>query len=196
MNHLLEQGLLNEPLGLLTALLIGGLFGFWLERAGFGSSRKLTAIFYLHDFAVLKVMFTAMVVASLGLHGLGALGLVDLTTFYVPETVIWPQLVGGLIFGAGFLIGGWCPGTAAVGVGSGRVDAVMFLVGAGLGSLLFAAGGEPIGEFMTAGACGVCALPGKLGIDPLLGALGLAAVALVAFVGSTRVEKLMARRHA
>ena len=66
--NLYAQGLLDTPLGLLLALVVGLGFGFWLERAGFGSSRKLTAIFYLRDFAVLKVMFSAMVTAALGLQ--------------------------------------------------------------------------------------------------------------------------------
>lgn len=193
--NLFDQGLLDAPIGLFAALAIGLLFGFWLERSGFGSSRKLTSIFYFDDWAVLKVMFTAMVVAALGLQLLSGLGVVELQSLFVPETVIWPQLVGGLVFGVGFVMGGWCPGTAAVGLGSGRLDALVFLLGAGAGSLAFAGLQPQLGDFLQAGACGVCSLPEQLGVSPGLGALVLLAVALLAFAGATKVEAMMARRR-
>ncbi len=194
--NLYAQDLLNQPIGLVLALIVGSAFGFWLERAGFGSSRKLTAIFYLRDFAVLKVMFSAMVTAALGLQALSALGYVDLGALYVPESIVWPQLAGGLLFGVGFVVGGWCPGTATVGVASGKIDAVVFLLGAGIGSLTFA-GLEPrLGDFLQAGTCSVSSLPQQLGISGLVGALCLLGVALVAFVIATQIERWMARKAA
>lgn len=193
--NLFDQGLLDAPIGLFAALAIGLLFGFWLERSGFGSSRKLTSIFYFDDWAVLKVMFTAMVVAALGLQLLGTVGIVDLHRLYVPASVIWPQLVGGIVFGVGFVMGGWCPGTAAVGLGSGRLDALLFLVGAGGGSLAFAALQPQLGDFMQAGACDVGSLPERLGVSAGTGAVVLLAIALVAFVAATKVETMMARRR-
>lgn len=193
--NLFAHDLLGTPLGLLLSLVIGLGFGFWLERAGFGSSRKLTAIFYLRDFAVLKVMFSAMVTAALGLQLLAALGYVDLATLYVPESVLWPQLVGGLVFGLGFVAGGWCPGTAAVGLASGKLDALVFLVGACAGSLAFAGLQPQLGDFLQAGTCQIGSLPEQLGVSGPIGALVLAAVALVAFVGATKVEQWMARRN-
>ncbi len=192
--NLFANGLLGEPIGLLLSLLIGAAFGFWLERAGFGSSRKLTAIFYLRDFAVLKVMFSAMVTAALGLQLLAATGRIDLAALYVPESIVWPQLVGGLLFGVGFVAGGWCPGTAAVGVASGKLDALVFLLGAGAGSLAFAPLQPRLGDFLHAGACSVGSLPEQLGVSGPVGALALAAIALAAFVGATAVERIMAKR--
>ena len=59
--NLFAQGLLDTPLGFAAALAVGVAFGFWLERAGFGSSTKLAAMFYLRDFAVLQVMYSAIV---------------------------------------------------------------------------------------------------------------------------------------
>lgn len=192
--NLFHDGLLQAPVGLLLALAIGLGFGFWLERAGFGSSRKLTALFYFEDWAVLKVMFTAMVVAALGLQLLAGLGVVALAQLYVPPTVVWPQLCGGVVFGVGFVVGGWCPGTAAVGLGSGRIDALVFLFGAGAGSLLFAALAPSFGGFLQAGACAVGSLPEQLGVAPGLGALVLLLVALAAFALAGKVEAKMARR--
>jgi uncharacterized membrane protein YedE/YeeE len=186
--------LLGQPIALLMALLIGAAFGFWLERAGFGSSRKLTAIFYLRDFAVLKVMFSAMATAAIGLQVLGALGYVDLASLYVPESIVWPQALGGFLFGLGVVAGGWCPGTAAVGLASGKLDALVFLLGAGAGSLVFAAIHPQLGEFLQAGTCNIGSLPRQLGVSGLGGAFALLAIALVAFVVATRIERIVAKR--
>ncbi|MFN9274654.1 MAG: YeeE/YedE thiosulfate transporter family protein [Planctomycetota bacterium] len=194
--NLYAQGLLDQPIGLLMALVVGLGFGFWLERAGFGSSRKLTAIFYLRDFAVLKVMFSAMATAAVGLQALAALGYVDLAALYVPPSIVWPQAVGGLLFGLGFVAGGWCPGTAAVGVASGKFDALGFLLGAGLGSLAFAGLQPQLGGFLQAGACAVGALPEQLGVSGMAGALALLAVALGSFVVAGKVEAWAQRRSA
>ncbi len=128
---------LSSSAALLAALAIGLSFGFALERAGFGSSRRLAGIFYFRDMAVLKVMFTAVVVAMLGLlyaRGLGWIGEEQL--FFMPS-IYGAQIVGGLILGVGFVVGSWCPGTAAVGLASGRWDAAVFLGGAAVGSVLF-----------------------------------------------------------
>lgn len=189
--NLYSQGLLDAPLGLAASLLLGALFGFWLERSGFGSSRKLTAIFYFRDWAVLKVMFTAMAVAALGIQLLAALGVVDPTALFVPDTVVGAQAVGGVLFGLGFVVGGFCPGTAAVGLGSGRIDALVFLAGAGIGSLAFAGVAGPIEGLRTLGACGTCSVTDSLGISGPVGAVGLAVVALLAFVFAHAVERRM-----
>ena len=93
------------PVELGLALLLGLGFGYCLERAGFGSARKLTAVFYLWDMAVVKVMFTAIVTAMAGLFLLSAAGLMDLSEIYLEPTNLAAQGLGGLVFGAGFLIG-------------------------------------------------------------------------------------------
>ena len=97
--------------------MIGIGFGFFLERAGFGSARKLTDQFYFKDMAVFRVMFTAIVTAMLGLFYLAACGWVDLSLVYIQPTYLWPQIVGGLLLGVGFVVGGYCPGTSLVGRG-------------------------------------------------------------------------------
>ena len=122
----------------LAAMLIGLLFGFALERAGFGSSRRLAGIFYFRDMTVLRVMFTALITAMLGLSLLVALGWIDLASqVYLLPTVYGAQIVGGLIFGVGFVLSGWCPGTGAVGLASGKLDALVFLVGVVIGAIVY-----------------------------------------------------------
>lgn len=181
MTNFYEQGLLDGPAALVLALLIGVGFGFWLERAGFGSARTLTGIFYFRDFAVFQVMFTAMVTAVLGLELLGAAGIVDVTTIHRPETFLGPQAVGGLVFGVGFVVGGWCPGTAFVGMASGKLDALVFLGGAMLGSLAFAAAYPAVEGFMTAGSCGIVTLPESFGVSEGVVVLGVVAMAVGGF---------------
>lgn len=185
------NGTLDSDASLLLAVAIGLLFGFWLERAGFGSAKKLTAIFYFRDWAVLKVMFSAMAVAAVSLQALATAGLVDLDQLYVPDTRIAAQAVGGAVFGLGFVVGGYCPGTAAVALGSGRLDAFVFLLGAGLGSLAFAAVAPALDGLRATGDCGACSLTEVLGIDGITGALGLLVVALLAFVMAHAVERRM-----
>ena len=102
-----KLGMFGDDASLAVAAMLGVGFGFFLERAGFGSARKLTAIFYLQDFAVLKVMFTAVVVGAVGLLLLGGAELLDFDLLAIPPTYLWPQAVGGLLIGLGFVLGGY-----------------------------------------------------------------------------------------
>ncbi len=136
-NTLFGSNNLDTAWAFLASLAIGFAFGFFLERAGFGSSRKLASVFYFKDMTVIKVMFTAVLTAMIGLFSLRALGLINLEQVYLLETNYVPQIVGGLIFGIGFVVGGWCPGTAAAGITSGKIDALVFMLGAVAGSAFF-----------------------------------------------------------
>jgi len=136
-NTLFFQDTLNTSQAFALSLLIGILFGFLLERAGFGSSRKLAGVFYLKDMTVIKVMFTAVIVAMLGLALLMRGGWLTIDHVYFLPTTYGAQIVGGLLFGVGFVVGGWCPGTAAAGLAAGKLDALIFLIGAVLGSIGF-----------------------------------------------------------
>ncbi len=150
-------GAFTSQTGLWIALVIGFLFGFVLERAGFGDSRNLTNIFYFRDMRVLKVMFAALVTAMVGLLGLSWVGLFDygvLVDKTLLETNLWPQVVGGILFGLGFVIGGYCPGTAIVGFASGKIDSIVFLVGMVFGIWIFAAGMPVWGDFYESSEMG------------------------------------------
>lgn len=188
---LFSEGRLDTTAAFVVAGALGLAFGFWLERAGFSSSRRLTGVFYGRDFAVIQTMFSAIVTALLGLQALAAVGLVDLATIHHMGTFLGPQVVGGLIFGVGFVMGGWCPGTALVGLVSGKGDAAVFLGGALAGSLLYAFLWPALSAFAEVGACGVCTLPERFGLSSGATTLLVVAVALAAFVV---VETLAARR--
>ena len=121
---------------MIVAFVIGIAFGFALERAGLGSAKKLIGQFYLTDFTVLKVMFSAIVTAMLGAFWLSRLSIVDLSHVYVPQTWLLPQLAGGLIFGIGFVVAGLCPGTSCVAAATGRGDGLAVIAGMFAGVLV------------------------------------------------------------
>jgi uncharacterized protein len=133
-----QYGRFGEGTSLVVALLIGIGFGFFLERAGFGSARKLVSQFYLNDLAVFKVMFTAIVTAMVGVSVLAWVGWLDLSMVYLVPTYLMPQIVGGLILGAGFVIGGYCPGTSIAAAATGRIDAMVYALGIFAGMFTFA----------------------------------------------------------
>ncbi len=110
-------------------LLVGLAFGATLETAGFGNSKKLAAQFYFKDLTVFKVMFTAIIVAMVLIFLSSSLGLLDYNLLWVPPTYLWPGIVGGLIMGVGFIVGGFCPGTSLVAMATGKVDGVFFVLG-------------------------------------------------------------------
>jgi len=130
---------LSDTVNLAAAVVIGMFFGFFLERGGMGNPHKLTGVFYRTDFAVPKMMFTAILVAATGLCLLSDLKVLDMSRVWIIPTFFWPQLVGGALFGLGYLVSGYCPGTAAAGFASGRLDALVTMVGIGSGTLLFSA---------------------------------------------------------
>jgi len=189
MGPLYKFGWFDFAYGLQIAGLVGFFFGFVLERAGFGDARKLTAIFYLRDFAVLKVMFTAIVVCVLGLLYFSLFGWIDLGRVHILPTYIWPQIAGGLILGVGFVMGGYCPTTSIVATVSGKLDGLIFLLGMVLGSVIFAELFPLLQGFYEAGSMGAVRLPDFLNLGPGVIALLVCLMALGAYWVAERVEK-------
>lgn len=174
-----------------AALVIGIAFGVALERAGLGSARKLVGQFYGRDFTVLKVLFSALVVAMLGVFWLGRFGWLDVGALYVPQTFVVPQLVGGVLFGAGLVSAGLCPGTACVSAATGRIDGVFVLLGllggmAAVGLLL-----ARFSAFYESSAHGAWTLPEWLGLSPGAVVAAVVVLALVAFAVSEWFERRM-----
>lgn len=128
----------------LASLLIGVAFGAVLEVAGFGNSKKLASQFYFRDMTVLKVMFTGILTACLLMFLSAALGWLDFSKIFVNQTYLWPGIIGGLVMGVGFVIGGYCPGTSAVSAASLKLDGIFFLVGTVVGAGVF---GETVDSY-------------------------------------------------
>jgi uncharacterized membrane protein YedE/YeeE len=149
----------------LLLTLVGGVaFGVVLERAGFGSGCKLTAVFYGYDMSVVKVMFTAIVTAMAGLWLLASIGVIDMQEIYIVPTNYTAQLVGGLVFGAGFVIGGYCPGTAVVACAAGRTDAWVFALGLLAGIAIYARYMSGVEQWIRANAIDNVTLPSLTGV--------------------------------
>ena len=177
---------------LAIAALLGLGFGIALERAGFASARRLTAVFYLYDMAVVKVMFTAIVTAMAGLAVLAGVGALDLSELYVEPTFLTAQLVGGLVFGAGFIIGGYCPGTTIAAMASGRKDGYAFAAGMLAGVLAYAELTPGIETWIRANATPDLTLPALTGIGMGWWTLGFIAFLAFAAWGMGRLERAFA----
>jgi 3-mercaptopyruvate sulfurtransferase SseA/uncharacterized membrane protein YedE/YeeE len=178
---LYTTGMLNSGSGFLAALIVGLFFGLVLERAGFGSSRRIAGVFYFTDMAVIKVMFTALVTGAIGLAYAASLGLIGPDTLYVMPTVYGAHIVGGVIFGVGFALAGWCPGTSAVGIASGKLDALVFFVGAVIGGVVFNELYPAVESLYNWGSAGVKLIPESLGISLAAAVLILCILAVIAF---------------
>ena len=140
MGPLVVYEIISENVNLFLAFIIGIGFGFVLESNGFSSSRRLAGMFYGYDTTVLKVFFTAAIVGSVGLLFLGLFKWIDLSSIYINPTYLWSTLGGGVIMGAGFILGGYCPGTSFCAASIGKLDALVFIGGMFIGILIFTEG--------------------------------------------------------
>jgi hypothetical protein len=189
-------GMFGDEALLIVAFLLGIGFGFFLERAGFGSARKLTAQFYFRDLAVFKVMFTAIVVAGLGVFYLGWAGVLDVSLIYMSPTYLVPQIVGGLLLGIGFTIGGYCPGTSLVGVATGSLDAIVYGLGIFAGIFVFGEIFPAITGFFTSTAMGELTLPQVFHLSYGMVLFAVVLMAVGGFAGAGWVERRMAAKDA
>jgi hypothetical protein len=180
-------------LDLLIAFLIGTGFGFALEQAGFSSSRKLVGMFYGYDTTVLKVFFTAAIVALIGSQILSFMGLLDLDLVFVNEYYVGASIVGGIIMGLGFVVGGFCPGTGICALSIGKIDALLFLGGGLTGAFLFAETFPFIEKFANASFKGPVKINEVLGLSPGMFSLLLIIAAVFLFWIAEKAEIRFAR---
>lgn len=191
MGPLLTNGIISSEWSYLVALLIGIGFGFVLEQAGFSSTRKLAGVFYGYDFVVLRVFFTAAVTAMVGLLFMNYFGWLDLSLIYINPLYLWSGIVGGVIMGFGFIMGGFCPGTGLCAAAIGKIDAMAFVGGIFIGVLIF---GEafPVFEGLYNGSyLGDLMVYDSLGLTQKTFAMFLIAMALIAFFVTGKIEKLV-----
>ncbi len=186
--------IISEEFGLVIALAIGVAFGFVLEQAGFSSTRKLVGLFYGYDFTVLRVFFTAGITAMAGVLLLGHYGLLDTKIIYVNPAFIKSALVGGAIMGAGFIIGGFCPGTGVCALAIGKLDALAFVLGISLGVFAFIEGYPLLEKMYLSNNLGQVRISEFLGLSDILFGIILALVAVAAFVATWMIENRVNRR--
>lgn len=152
----------DSPRQLVLGLLFGVVFGFLLQKGGVARFEVLMGQFLLTDFTVIKVMLTAIIVGMIGIFSLRALGLVEL---HVKPTRYAAQIAGGLLFGVGLGLLGYCPGTGVVALGQGQYDAVAGILGLLAGSYLYAETSGHLGSTIeNIGNRGRIMLPDVLGM--------------------------------
>jgi uncharacterized membrane protein YedE/YeeE len=176
-----KSGVISAATNLWLAIPIGIIFGYALFHAGFTDSRRIAWAFYFKDVGVPVVMFSAITTGMLGLWGLSLMGLIDISLVYLLPTYLVPMIVGGLLFGVGMVIGGYCPGTAIAAIATGKIDAVVFIAGFLIGSLVFGDLFPVWGDFYNSDYMGAFRLDQWLGIG--LGSMVLIVV-LIAVVGT------------
>ncbi len=184
---------ISEELNFLIAFIIGIGFGFALEQAGFSSSRKLAGMFYGYDTTVLKVFFTAAIVAMLGMIFLNYFELIDMSIVYVNEYYINSAIIGGVIMGIGFIVGGFCPGTSVCAAAIGKIDAMAYLGGSLIGIFLFGATYEWWADIYMKNYLGGIKLSTVLGFSDGFTILLIVVAALVMFWLGEWAEKKFRR---
>lgn len=189
-----KYGMFGDEVSLIVAFIIGIGFGFFLERAGFGSAKKLAAQFYFTDMSVLKVMFSAIVTAMVGLYYLSIIGWVDLSLVYLTDTNILPQVAGGLLLGFGFVIGGYCPGTSCVSASTGRIDGIVYLLGVVFGIFAFGEVFPWVSGFYNSTPMGKVTLPEFFNLPYGLVVFLVVLMALGAFAAAEWGEKVTAKK--
>ena len=180
---------------LIIAFVIEIGFGFMLERGGFGTARILAAQFYLGNMRVLKVMFTAIVTAMLGIFYLSVIGYVDLSLIYISNTYILPQVLGGLILGVGFVIGGYCPGTSMVAFSTGKLDGPVYVLGVAFGIFVFGEMFPMREDFFNSTNMGPQTLPSFFGLSYGFVVFLVVVMAIGAFAAAEWSEKKFAHRN-
>jgi len=180
---------LGKVLGYLVFFLIGIGFGVALEIAGFGDSRRLAAQFYLKDMTVLKAMFTAIIVACLLIFLSSAIGFLDFSQLAVNQTFLWPGIVGGLIMGVGFIVGGYCPGTSVVATASLKLDGLLFLIGTVIGAGLFGESLPGFENFWNSSFTDRYLLSDWLGWSVGATVFAVTIMAIVMFYGAEKTEE-------
>ena len=165
MYPLFTTGSITSGENLLYGLLIGIMFGFILERSGFGRSINIAPIFYFRNLRVSQMMVSAILTASTWIIIAVYNGWLDFNQVFIPTTYLWPYMVGGALFGLGMVMSGWCPGTAIIGFATGKLDAVVFLIGLMVGMYFYFDYFDYIIEFANSGNMGKYTIHEALGGD-------------------------------
>jgi len=169
----------NKRLQLLLGLVSGIVFGFLLQRGGVTEYDVIVKQLLLRDFIVVKIMLTAAVTGMVGVYALQSVGL---ATLHPKPGSVGATVVGGLIFGVGFAVLGYCPGTVAGAVGQGALDALLggvvgILLGAGLYAVIYPWLQR---KLLSRGDFGAVTLPEALGLHPWIVVPPVAAILVAA----------------
>jgi hypothetical protein len=155
----------DSPKQIFFGFIFGIIFGFLLQKGGVAKYEVLLGALLLTDFTVMKIMLSAILVGMIGIFGMHSMGLIEL---HVKPTKYVANVIGGLIFGAGFALIGYCPGTGAAALGQGNLDAIPGIAGLLAGSYLYAELSKTLNAtVLTWGDRGCIMLPDLMGVRRL-----------------------------
>ncbi|HFC04038.1 MAG TPA: hypothetical protein ENJ74_04120 [Nitratifractor salsuginis] len=155
---LYKNALISPEANMFFAVVMGFAFGFVLERTGFTRSQYIADTFYFKNLAVPKIMGVTVITATTWFIIFAWMGWIDLSALFTPKTYVWPYLFGGMLFGLGMVMSGYCPGTAVAGLGTGKSDALIFLLGLFGGAFLYFLLYPMVQDFASSGNLGVLKL--------------------------------------
>lgn len=176
--------------GYLIYMLVGMGFGITLEMSGFGDSRKLAAQFYLKEMTVLKVMFTAVIVAGTLIFLTSSFQMLDVSKIWVNPTYLSSVIFGGSIMGLGFIIGGFCPGTSLVAAATLKLDGIAFVLGGIVGIGIFGEVIDNFDSFFNGSYFGRYMLSDLFGVSTGVALLFVVIMALIMFYFGEISEKV------
>jgi hypothetical protein len=189
MGPLIPNNVISGDWNNVIALLLGICFGFVLEASGFSSSRKIMGTFFGYDFVVLRVFFTAAVTSMIGLLYLDHFGWVNFSQLYIHPTYLMSAIIGGVIMGSGFALGGYCPGTSYCAVAIGKLDALVYTAGLFLGIYVFTFFYPLFEKIYNGYFMGFITVPEYFGINTNLFVFFIVLAALGMFIAATIIQR-------
>ncbi len=151
---------MEQAIGLVTGLL----FGFLLQKGEVLRFERQISFMLLKDMTIIKFMMTAVLVGMVGIYACHAVGLISLS---IKATNLAAIVVGGLLFGIGWAIAGYCPGTSVGALAEGRVHALWAILGMLTGAAFYAETYPLMKQtLLTWGNFGKITLPQVLGLSP------------------------------
>jgi len=189
MGPLLENGLIQPWMTVILGFVSGVFFGLILESSGLANAKKISGVFYLRDFTVPKVMFTAIVTALIGVYYLDLLGVMDMSQLEFSATLVWPFIIGGIVFGMGMVTSGYCPGTTLAAAATGKIDGFVVIAGIFIGAGIHVLTRPLFEAYVYSGNLGFITLPELTGIAPGFVITGVVVMAIGAFWAIETVER-------
>jgi len=161
---------------LFLGLAIGMAFGAILQLGGASSYKKIMGSLLLKDMHVIKLILMAIAVGTVGIY---VLDLVDMANLSIKPTYVAGIVIAGLIFGVGFAVAGYCPGTCLVAAGEGKTDAMVTILGGLAGVFIYALVYPAISGLIGVANYGEVTIPSALGINGIWIAIPFSAILFV-----------------
>ncbi|MDA3907350.1 MAG: YeeE/YedE thiosulfate transporter family protein [Bacteroidales bacterium] len=189
MESFISTGLINSEWSSVFAVGIGGAIGFVLESSGFSSSRKVAGTFYGYDFTSLRVFLMAGITSLIGLLYMDFFGWIDFFSFNIPDTYIWPTLLGSIFMGVGFVASGFCPGTSILSAAIGKLDGWIFIGSTMVGIFLFTILFPLLEPIYNAGNLGAITITDVLGLSSYVYAFIVTLIVIALFYLATLIRR-------